>query len=136
MRIRPIAILALSAVLTTAHLAGPQPGLAQSHQMKDDLEQLAVDIHVGMDRSTLTEQQKAQLRDDFKELREAHQNHQMFAALRAARSIRTELDSGAFKPEDQKESSRTCRQFERRANISLEAECERTSSQRQKKTCP
>ncbi len=103
MRTRDVAILALSAVLfTTAYLVCPQPGLAQSHQVKDDLEQLAVDIHVGMDRSTLTEQQKAQLRDDFKELRKAHQNHRMFAALRAARSIRTELDSGAFKPEDQK----------------------------------
>jgi Spy/CpxP family protein refolding chaperone len=103
MKIRPIAILALSAVLfTAARLAYPQPVLAQSHQMKDDLEQLAVDIHVGMDRSTLTEQQKAQLRDDFKELREAHRNHRMFAGLRAARSIRTALDSGAFKPEDQK----------------------------------
>jgi hypothetical protein len=102
MRIRRVAIVALSAVLfTIACLSCPQPGLAQSHQMKDDFEQLAVDIHVGVDRSTLTEQQKAQFRDDFKELKEAHQNHRMFAALRAARSIRTELDSGAFRPEDQ-----------------------------------
>jgi hypothetical protein len=69
--------------------------------MKDDVEQLAMDVHVGLERSTLTEQQKAQFRDDFKELREAHQNHRMFAALRAARSIRKELDSGAFKPEDE-----------------------------------
>jgi hypothetical protein len=103
MKTRRIAIPVLLTILfATAHLAFPEPGMAQSHQMKDDLEQLAVDIHVGMDRSTLTEQQKAQLRDDFKELKEAHQHHRMFAALRAARSIRTELDSGAFKPEDEK----------------------------------
>ncbi len=103
MKGRRIAILVLSTMLfTTVQLACPLPGMAQSHQMKDDLEKLAVDIHVGMDRSTLTEQQKAQLHDDFKELREAHQHHRMFAALRAARSIRKELDSGAFKPEDEK----------------------------------
>jgi hypothetical protein len=102
MRVRCVATLALSAILLTITcLSWPRPGLAQSHQMKDDLEQLAVDIHVGLDRSTLTQQQKAQFRDDFKELKEAHQNHRMFAALRAARSIRTELDSGAFRPEDE-----------------------------------
>src|SRR5271154_6889025 len=102
MRIQPVAILALSVVLfTIASFSFSRSSLAQSHQMKDDLEQLAVDIHVGVDRSTLTPQQKAQFRDDFKELKEAHQNHRMFAALRAARSIRTELDSGAFRPEDE-----------------------------------
>ena len=102
MRIRPVAFLTMTVVLFTAvSLARPQPGMAQSHQMKDDLEQLAIDVHVGLDRSTLTEQQKAQFRDDFKELKEAHKHHRMFAALRAARSIRTELDSGAFRPEDQ-----------------------------------
>jgi hypothetical protein len=74
--------------------------LAQQQQLRDDIEQLAVDLHAGMDRSTLTEPQKAQLRDDFRELRRAHQNHEMFATMRAARSIRTVLDSGAFKPED------------------------------------
>jgi hypothetical protein len=48
---------------------------AQSAQMKDDVEQLAVDLHAGMDRSTLTKKQKAQLRENFKELRQARQNH-------------------------------------------------------------
>jgi Spy/CpxP family protein refolding chaperone len=75
---------------------------AESAQMKDDLEQLAMDLHVGIDRSTLTDPQKAQLKDDFRELKQAHQNHQMFAAIRALRSIRAMLDSGAFKPADQK----------------------------------
>jgi Spy/CpxP family protein refolding chaperone len=102
MRVRIIAIPMLSAILLTiVLLACPSRAAAQSHQMKDDVEQLAMDVHVGLERSTLTEQQKAQFRDDFKELREAHQNHRMFAALRAARSIRKELDSGAFKPEDE-----------------------------------
>ena len=76
--------------------------MAQSSQMKDDMEQLAMDLHVGVDRSTLTPQQKEQLRDDFRGLKEAHQNHEMFKGLRAARSIRAALDSGAFKPEDKK----------------------------------
>jgi len=96
MRTRNLAIILLTAVLfATASLSYAQPG-----QMKDAIEQLAVDMHVGLSRSTLNEQQKAQFLDDFRELREAHQNHQMFAAMRAARSIRTELNSGAFQPED------------------------------------
>jgi len=94
-----LALLALVIGLC-ASAALPRPSLAQS-RMKDDIEQLAMDIHVGLDRSTLTPQQKAQFRDDFRELKQAHQNHQMFAALRAARSIRTTLDSGAFQPQDQ-----------------------------------
>lgn len=103
MKIRHLTIVLMATVLVGALslLLFQPPSLAQSHPMKDDLEQLAIDIHVGVDRSTLTEQQKAQLRDDFRELKQAHQNHQMFAALRAARSIRTALDSGAFKPGDQ-----------------------------------
>ena len=90
--------LALSAI---AGFAMPASSHAQSSPMKDDMEQLAIDLHVGMDRSTLTPAQKEQLRDDFKELRRAHQNHEMFASIRAARSIKTALNSGAFKPEDQ-----------------------------------
>jgi Spy/CpxP family protein refolding chaperone len=98
-----LSVVATAAVFCMAvALARPVTLRAQpSPQMKDDIEQLAMDIHVGVDRSTLTPQQKAQLKDDVRELREAHQNHQMFAELRAARSIRVALDSGAFKPEDQ-----------------------------------
>lgn len=100
MRIRHGAILLALIMPANINLVCPQPAMAQQNQMKDDMEQLAMDLHVGVDRSTLTAQQKEQLRDDFRELREAHKNHQMFAALRAARSIRTALDSGAFKPQD------------------------------------
>jgi len=100
MKSRRLAVLSLMALLSVSvNLATSAPLIAQ--QMKDDVEQLAMDLHVGMERSTLTTQQKAQLRDDFKELRRAHQNHEMFATMRAARSIRTALDSGAFKPQDQ-----------------------------------
>ena len=102
MRFRHCTILSLVVLLAANAAPAFSPGaLAQPNQMKDDFEQLAMDLHVGVDRSTLTEQQKAQLRDDFRELKQAHQNHQMFAALRAARSIRAALDSGAFKSEDQ-----------------------------------
>ena len=100
MRIRHGAILLALIVAANINLTIPQQAMAQQNQMKDDMEQLAVDLHVGVDRSTLTPQQKEQLRDDLRELREAHKNHQMFAAMRAGRSIRTALDSGAFKPQD------------------------------------
>ncbi|MBV8771464.1 MAG: hypothetical protein JO166_03890 [Deltaproteobacteria bacterium] len=77
-----------------------QRSLAQSRQLKDDMEQLAVDLHAGIDRSTLSEEQKSKLRDDFRELRRARQNHERFAAMRAGRNIRATLDSGAFQPQD------------------------------------
>ena len=73
---------------------------AQSHPMKTDVEQLAMDVHAGVARSTLTPVQKEQFRDDFRQLREARQNHEIFAEMRAVRKIRATLDSGAFKPED------------------------------------
>ena len=100
MRIRHGAILLALIIAANINFTIPQQAMAQQNQMKDDMEQLAIDLHVGVDRSTLTPQQKEQLRDDLRELREAHKNHQMFAAMRAGRSIRTALDSGAFKPQD------------------------------------
>jgi Spy/CpxP family protein refolding chaperone len=101
-KIQHLVVLLLMALSSAfVNLVVTAPVMAQSSAMKDEIEQLAVDLHVGMDRSTLTAQQKAQLKDDFRELKEARQKHQMFAAMRAARSIRTTLDSGAFKPEDQ-----------------------------------
>jgi hypothetical protein len=94
------AVFALMACAVALTLSSPPPAASQSTQIKDDVERLAVDLHAGMDRSTLTEQQKAKLRDDFRELRRAHENHERFAAMGASRSIRTTIDSGAFKPED------------------------------------
>jgi len=71
---------------------------AQNPQMKDDIEQLAIDLKVGMDRSSMSPQQKEQMRDDIRELREAHKNHEMFKMMRAARSIRAM--AGYFQPGD------------------------------------
>lgn len=102
MKGKVLAVLIMASLATSSYFAIPTAAVAESSQMKDDMEQLAMDLHVGIDRSTLTDRQKEQLRDDFRELREAHKDHRMFAAMRAARSIRTALDSGAFKPEDQK----------------------------------
>jgi hypothetical protein len=93
-------LISMAAIPLALYFSFPPLSLAQQQQLRDDIEQLAVDLHVGMDRSTLTEPQKAQLRDDFRELRQAHRNHEMFATMGAARSIRTVLDSGAFKPGD------------------------------------
>ena len=101
MTLRPLAVAVLAVALGVVPvLSCRSPALAQGNPMKDDLEQLAVDLHVGVDRSNLTPEQKAQLRDDFRELKRAHQNHEMFAGLRAARSIRRALNSGAFQPAD------------------------------------
>jgi hypothetical protein len=97
---RCVVAAAAAVALATLNISFPQPGFPQSRQMRDDMEQLAVDLHAGLDRSTLTEHQKTQLRGDFKELRRARENHERFAAMRAARRIRETLDSGAFKPED------------------------------------
>ena len=99
--------LILATMLTAiiaAQIWAARPCLAQaeSAQKRDEAARLEIDVKTAMDRSTLTDAQKAQFRDDLRELRRAHQNHETFASLRAARSIRTVLDSGAFKPEDSK----------------------------------
>ncbi len=91
------------AVLLSVAWVGSLPPFAvaqPSSAMKDDIEQLAVDLHVGMDRSSLTEQQKKQMRDDLQQLRDARRDHTPLKGFEAARRLRTMLDSGAFKPED------------------------------------
>lgn len=96
-------IAAFAGILTMAALTfvNSRPVLAQSQAMKGDAAQLARDIHTGLERSTLTPQQKEEFRNDFRDLRRARQNHEPLAELRAARKIHTTLDSGAFKPQDQ-----------------------------------
>lgn len=93
-----LAACALAAVSLNLSIA--QSVSAQSQPMKADVAKLAMDIHAGVARSTLTPQQKAQFREDFRQLHEARQNHEVLAEMRAARRIRTTLNSGAFKPED------------------------------------
>lgn len=103
----PLVALIVLALSLSLGLLASQEVLAQSRhpaqarQMKDDVEQLAVDLHAGIDRSTLTPEQRTQLRDDLRDLREARQRHERFAEFRAARRIREILNSGAFKPEDE-----------------------------------
>ncbi|GEM_PF-2496722 len=101
-RIRRLVLAASVLLIAAAWInSTPAPAAAQpSSAMKDDIEQLAVDLHVGMDRSSLTEQQKQQMREDLRQLREARQNHTPLKGFEAARSLRSMLDSGAFKPED------------------------------------
>ncbi len=93
-----LAACALAAVSLNLSIA--QSVSAQSQPMKADVAKLAMDIHAGVARSTLTPKQKAQFREDFRQLHEARQNHEVLAEMRAARRIRTTLNSGAFKPED------------------------------------
>src|SRR5215469_2073754 len=83
-----------------ATLARPLARRAQILQIKDDVEQLAMDP---CRRRSLDSHARAKgaAQGRFARTREAHQNHRMFAELRAARSIRVALESGAFKPEDQ-----------------------------------
>ena len=95
-----LSTLCSALLLTTlVNISRPATVRAQNPSVKDDIEQLAVDLKVGMDRSSLTPQQKEQLRDDVKALRTARENHEGFAMMRAARSIRYEVDAG-FRPED------------------------------------
>ena len=86
-----------------------QPAFAQ--QMKDDVEQFAADLHFAMQRSTLTEQQKQQMRQDLEKLRQAHQNHDRIAAFRAIKNFRSYLDSGAFQPEDKQRIDQDLKQI-------------------------
>lgn len=100
MKTQALWVLLLAAILSVLNLAIIPVAIAQS-QMKNDVEQLTKDLHDGVERSTLTAEQKVQLRDDFTDLKQARQNHDRFAMMRAAHKIRSTLDSGAFKPEDQ-----------------------------------
>lgn len=98
---RPLTLLAICGILVAGlNLSFVRGVSARSNQMKTDVEQLAMDIHAGVARSTLTPQQKVRFRDDFRQLRKARQNHELFAEMHAMRRIRETLDSGAFKPED------------------------------------
>ena len=96
-----VTILALLALVGCAMLASsyPAPAVAQE-QMKDAVETFAFDLHAGMKRGNLTDQQKQQVRNDLMQLRQAHQNHDRRSALRAMMNFHQLLDSGAFQPQD------------------------------------
>src|SRR5437773_968520 len=96
---RTFAAILIGFAIAGAAVSVSRPAYAQNAQMKDDVEQFAMDLHTGMDRSSLTEQQKEQIRGDLKRLREARQNHDRMAGFEAIRNFRSILNSGAFKPE-------------------------------------
>ncbi len=94
--------VALCAGLALAMLMASYPGAARAQEtMKEAVATFALDLHEGIKRGNLTPQQKQQVRDDLKTLREAHQNGNRRAAMRAMMNFHRLLDSGAFAPQDQ-----------------------------------
>jgi Spy/CpxP family protein refolding chaperone len=97
----PRASLGLCAVLLLAVSAlGPAAVHAQE-SMRSAIATFAFDLHEGMQRSSLTQQQKEQVRNDLKTLRQAHQNGDRRAAFKALINFDHLLDSGAFQPQDE-----------------------------------
>jgi hypothetical protein len=100
MRMRnTVSILACLAVAGLLALH-PAPVRAQE-TMKEAVATFAFDLHEGVKRSTLTPQQKQQVRSDLKALRQAHQNGDRRGAFRAMMNFHKLLDSGANQPQDQ-----------------------------------
>jgi hypothetical protein len=93
-------ILAIVVIAALGFGSGSPSAGAQQGEMKDDVEQFAMDLHVAVQRSSLSDQQKEQIRTDLKDLREARQNHDRIGGFRAMRNLRSLLDSDAFQPED------------------------------------
>jgi hypothetical protein len=88
--------------MVLAALIASYPAAARAQESaKQAMKTLAVDLHEGMKRSTLTPQQKEQVRTDLKTLRQAHQSGDRRTAMRAMMNFHQVLDSGAFQPQDQ-----------------------------------
>ncbi len=100
MRIRTV--VTICAFLVFGGLPAARPAIVHAQDaMKSAMMTFAFDLHEGMKRSTLTPQQKEQVRNDLRALREAHQSGDRRAAFRAMRNFHQILDSGAFQPQDQ-----------------------------------
>ena len=95
-----LAGLLLVAIAPLAAWHGSVWAQEQSKQMRDDLEQFAMDLHVGMQRANLSDQQREQMRKDLQTLRDSRKNGDRIAAFRAMRNFHSILDSGAFQAED------------------------------------
>lgn len=93
--------LLIGSLVVLLGLIALHPGrvLAQD-SMKQALVTFAFDLHEGMKRSTLTPDQKEQVRNDLKTLREAKQSGNKRAAFKAMMNFHRLLDSGAFQPQD------------------------------------
>ena len=98
-----IAALAAGAfvcVATTTLL--PRMAIARPASVtKGDIEQLAVDLKVGMEHSHLTLQEKGRMRGDLEQLREARQNHEPLKGFEAAGRIREMVENDSFRRSDQ-----------------------------------
>ncbi len=95
----PLAICAVMALLGT--WAVHPASLHAQESMKSAIATFAFDLHEGMQRSSLTQQQKEQVRNDLRNLREAHQSGDRRSAMRAMMKFHRLLDSGAFQPQDE-----------------------------------
>lgn len=94
-------IAILVGLAMTALMASYHPGAARAQEsMKSAVATFAMDLHEGMKRSSLTPQQKEQVRDDLKTLRQAQQSGNRRAAMKAMMNFHRLLDSGAFQPQD------------------------------------
>jgi hypothetical protein len=92
----------ICAFLALGGLLAAHPAIVHAQDaMKSAMVTFALDLHEGMNRSTLTPQQKEQVRNDLKTLREAQKSGDRRTALRAMRNFHQILDSGAFQPQDQ-----------------------------------
>jgi hypothetical protein len=78
---------------------------AQTPQTSGDTEQLVNDLDVALQRSTLSAERREKMRSAMRDLCTAHQNHQMIDGEKAASSLRSELNSGAFRPQDRQRVS-------------------------------
>ncbi|HEY2105635.1 MAG TPA: hypothetical protein VGH29_07610 [Candidatus Binataceae bacterium] len=87
--------LALVGLIASYAAAGAQDTTKQA------MLTFAFDLHEGVKRSSLTPQQKEQVRSDLQTLRQAHESGDRRSALRAMMNFHQLLDSGAFQPQDQ-----------------------------------
>jgi len=92
----------ICACVALAGLVASYPAVLRAQDAaKDAMVTFAFDLHEGMKRSTLTQQQKEQVRNDLRTLKEAHQSGDRRSAMRAMMNFHQILDSGAFQPQDQ-----------------------------------
>jgi Spy/CpxP family protein refolding chaperone len=99
---RTVGRVAIVACLALAGLLASYSAAARAQESaKDAMVTFAFDLHEGVKRSSLTPQQKEQVRNDLKTLRQAHQSGDRRTAFRAMMNFHRLLDSGAFQPRDQ-----------------------------------
>jgi hypothetical protein len=98
MRTRYLSRMAILGALLTLSSAA---SFAQNSARPDDTEQLSTDLDVALQRSTLSAEQRQKMRSEMRDLRAAHQNHQMIDGGKAASSLRAQLNSGAFRAQDE-----------------------------------